>query len=364
MRSRRMHPLFAMTSQQHSASVAPLCSATKAAKKHYQRHRVPWPAPTPSVLAELSELEDRMRCTLAALASFNETERMVLLKQFHFQDAAAQRAGVHAAPGLLSLGQFTAAWHNLSVPVTRRQAQALFYKFGCDAAGLLPYDVFAMQLLSCPARMLALEPEATGPFALGVLCHILAISACAGCHLAARGVQQLSCVRGAPACVSVARYGIKAKYAGLIAGASSLRATGGIKGAGGDYGFKGKLKYRPCRTPVFPPTDWAATSAARSAAKPTAGLRLQFVYGYDGIENTSNNVFFNDEGAIVYYTAAVGIVYEPRTHTQVRLCLCLSPAAHCCCSLVRRGHHRDGAPLCCNHIGALSHHSQRLVLCS
>ena len=148
------------------------CSAAKSSK-HFQRHRVPWPAPSPDMLANLAALEHKMQATLSAVATFNETERMVLLKQFKFQDiaareqAAAQRVAVHAPPGLLSIGQFIAAWHNLSVSVSRGQAQALFYKYGCDAEGLLPYEVFAMQLLSCPARMLALEPEATGPLPLG-----------------------------------------------------------------------------------------------------------------------------------------------------------------------------------------------------
>ena len=43
--------------------------------------------------------------------------------------------------------------------VTEDQAVALFIKYGCDAQGLLPYDMFATRLLSSPARLLALEPE-------------------------------------------------------------------------------------------------------------------------------------------------------------------------------------------------------------
>jgi len=47
----------------------------------------------------------------------------------------------------------------LSLRVTEDQAVALFIKYGCDAQGLLPYDMFATRLLSSPARLLALEPE-------------------------------------------------------------------------------------------------------------------------------------------------------------------------------------------------------------
>ena len=43
--------------------------------------------------------------------------------------------------------------------MSEEQARALFIKYGCDAQGLLPYDVFAARLLSSPARLLALEPE-------------------------------------------------------------------------------------------------------------------------------------------------------------------------------------------------------------
>jgi lipoxygenase homology domain-containing protein 1 len=51
--------------------------------------------------------------------------------------------------------------------------QVIFYKYGCDSEGLLPYEVFTMRLLTCPTRVLALEPEMTGPWTQGVLPHIL-----------------------------------------------------------------------------------------------------------------------------------------------------------------------------------------------
>lgn len=68
--------------------------------------------------------------------------------------------------------------------------------------------------------------------------------------------------------------------------------------------------------PVFTPTHWTADVAARSARKPSAGLHLHFVYGYNGLDNTCNNLFFNDQGKVVYYTAAIGIVYDTQLHTQ------------------------------------------------
>lgn len=47
-----------------------------------------------------------------------------------------------------------------------------------------------------------------------------------------------------------------------------------------------------------------------------AGLQLEFVYGYAGIDNTCSNLFWTASGKLVYYVAAVGVVYDPETHTQ------------------------------------------------
>jgi hypothetical protein len=47
-----------------------------------------------------------------------------------------------------------------------------------------------------------------------------------------------------------------------------------------------------------------------------AGLKLEFVYGYAGHNNTCSNLFWTADFKIVYYLAALGIVYDPVTHTQ------------------------------------------------
>lgn len=38
------------------------------------------------------------------------------------------------------------------------------------------------------------------------------------------------------------------------------------------FGFRGKIMYRYCRKPVFPPTNWDAALAKRSAKPPKARL--------------------------------------------------------------------------------------------
>lgn len=47
-----------------------------------------------------------------------------------------------------------------------------------------------------------------------------------------------------------------------------------------------------------------------------AGLTLEFVYGYAGVDNTCSNLFYTADNRLVYYVAATGIVYDPATHTQ------------------------------------------------
>jgi hypothetical protein len=81
----------------------------------------------------------------------------------------------------------------------------------------------------------------------------------------------------------------------------------------------GMIQYRICRRGVFAPTDWPETHqavCARSAQKPEAYLKLEHVFGYSGLNNTAPNLFYTSEGDVVYYTAAVGIVYNDETNHQ------------------------------------------------
>ncbi|KAI8515105.1 Echinoderm microtubule-associated protein-like 5, partial [Branchiostoma belcheri] len=58
-----------------------------------------------------------------------------------------------------------------------------------------------------------------------------------------------------------------------------------------------------------------ALSEATDRSVPPARLRLEWVYGYRGYK-CRNNVHYNAAGEVVYFTAAVGIVYNPDKHTQ------------------------------------------------
>ncbi|KAJ9506292.1 hypothetical protein QJQ45_013870, partial [Haematococcus lacustris] len=99
--------------------------------------------------------------------------------------------------------------------------------------------------------------------------------------------------------------------------AEDLPTRKGAFTAGSSAQFNGKILYRHCRKPVYTPSDWDPGLAERSSDLPSARLVLDFVYGYQGKENTSQNLFYTSEGKLVYYTAGVGVVYQrPPVHHQ------------------------------------------------
>lgn len=46
-----------------------------------------------------------------------------------------------------------------------------------------------------------------------------------------------------------------------------------------------------------------------------ATLDLEWVHGYNG-SCTASNAFYTSEGKVVYFVAALGVVYDPAAHTQ------------------------------------------------
>lgn len=99
--------------------------------------------------------------------------------------------------------------------------------------------------------------------------------------------------------------------------ATESRVRKGAFVAGKPANFFGKIIYPQCRKPVYPPSDWDPEFAERSARAPDADLDLRFVYGYNGLHNTTQNLFYNALGDAVYYTAGVGVVYSrPPAHSQ------------------------------------------------
>ena len=70
---------------------------------------------------------------------------------------------------------------------------------------------------------------------------------------------------------------------------------------------------------MYAPSDWPdqCTEVCRaSSVKPEAYLKLEHVFGYSSPKNRAPNLFYSKEGDVVYYTAAVGIVYDDDNNRQ------------------------------------------------
>ena len=96
-----------------------------------------------------------------------------------------------------------------------------------------------------------------------------------------------------------------------------------------------KIVYPRCRSFARAPTDLDPALIDRSMFKPDADLRLDFVYGYDGLDCAAPNVRVTaDPNTVVYCAAAVAVVHDAardaqahfRGHTRDITCLTLCDA--------------------------------------
>jgi hypothetical protein len=143
--------------------------------------------------------------------------------------------------------------------LTEAEAQTLFRKYGHDSQNRLPYDMFARRLFSSAAHS----------------------------NAAAEGRRRQPFLRERPE----------------------------------EWAHEGNamIQYRLCRRGVFAPSNWADVHRSvceRSAQKPEAFLKLEHVFGYSGLGNTAPNLRYVRGGRVVYYTAGVGIVYDPGPNRQ------------------------------------------------
>ena len=156
-------------------------------------------------------------------------------------------------PGLCARDEFAEVFDRLGTRLSPALVDAFFAKYGEDNTGRMPVDVFVVASLESRNRIIAKEDRRLGAY----------------------------------------RAGDRKEYA-----------------------FNGRVKYFPCRRGVYAPTTWDPALAARSAKPPKEGLSLEWVYGYGGLTNTANNLFYNSADHAVYYTAAVGIVFDRHIHKQ------------------------------------------------
>lgn len=86
-----------------------------------------------------------------------------------------------------------------------------------------------------------------------------------------------------------------------------------------EWKFGGMIKYLHCKQSVMVPTYWPQVCkkiCERATKKPDIWLQLEHVFGYNGPKNVQPNVNFVSSGEILYYTSAVGILYNSETNTQ------------------------------------------------
>lgn len=77
-----------------------------------------------------------------------------------------------------------------------------------------------------------------------------------------------------------------------------------------------KVMYPQSKHGVFAPSMWNAPAVEQSAKLPADKLGLEFVHGYEGQSTTSNNIVCNRNGHLVYHIAALGIVFNLKSHAQ------------------------------------------------
>lgn len=160
--------------------------------------------------------------------------------------------------GRITWVEFQTAMEFFGLELTIAECRAMFEKYGQDKRECMPYDVFVNALFTSKNRQLVWRDLKKGAFQMGAPKHKLA--------------------------------------------------------------FDGMIKYPQCKKGVFAPSDWGAEMAVRSQQEPGGMLDLEFVYGYAGISNTDNNLFYTANMEVVYYVAAVGVVYDRVTHTQRFFC--------------------------------------------
>jgi WD40 repeat protein len=73
------------------------------------------------------------------------------------------------------------------------------------------------------------------------------------------------------------------------------------------------MAVKPWKAAIYPPSEHGSDTA--SSKVPSSSLSLEFVHGYRG-HDCRDNLFYTATGELVYSAAAVGIVYNKKTHTQ------------------------------------------------
>jgi len=78
-----------------------------------------------------------------------------------------------------------------------------------------------------------------------------------------------------------------------------------------------RIRYRFCRTPVQPPSNFDTSLITLSSQRPSASIELEHVYGYTRNDNICGpNLYAAGVNGLVYAAAAVGVVHDVRRNKQ------------------------------------------------
>jgi WD40 repeat protein/Ca2+-binding EF-hand superfamily protein len=75
------------------------------------------------------------------------------------------------------------------------------------------------------------------------------------------------------------------------------------------------MAVKPWKSAIREPSNFKETDSIGEV--PDASLELKYVYGYRGWDCRSNIGFAGNRSQVIYHIAAVGIVYNSKTHTQI-----------------------------------------------
>jgi WD40 repeat protein len=65
---------------------------------------------------------------------------------------------------------------------------------------------------------------------------------------------------------------------------------------------------------VYPPKDWVPSPDSKKL--PSQSLELEYIYGYRG-HDCRDNLFYTSDTTVVYHAAAVGVVHDLSSNTQI-----------------------------------------------
>jgi hypothetical protein len=78
------------------------------------------------------------------------------------------------------------------------------------------------------------------------------------------------------------------------------------------------LRYNPCKSTVFQPSEFEGKKL--DISEPNSNLVLEYVYGYHNtgvyVDNKTTNIFYLASGEMVYFTAALIVISNPKTMNQ------------------------------------------------